>query len=110
MKKRIVAFILALTALFGALILKAEALDISGAAAVLISADTGEVLYEKNADTRLPMASTTKIMTALVTLENADLGRHGHSLVRSGRDRRLVYLSLCRREDKRGVASLCSHA
>ena len=73
MKKRIVAFILALTALFGALILKAEALDISGSAAVLISADTGEVLYEKNADTRLPMASTTKIMTALVTLENADL-------------------------------------
>lgn len=42
-------------------------------AALLVEPTSGTVLYELNADeTRYP-ASTTKIMTALVTLENADL-------------------------------------
>ena len=41
--------------------------------AVLMDADTGRVLFEKNGDEALPMASTTQIMTLLVTLENADL-------------------------------------
>lgn len=39
-------------------------------AALLISPDSGMVLYEKNADKRCYPASTTKIMTALLTLEN----------------------------------------
>lgn len=39
-------------------------------AAVLIDADTGRVLWGMNEDEPLPMASTTKIMTALLTLEN----------------------------------------
>ena len=39
--------------------------------AVIIDAKSGAVLFEKNAHTRLPMASTTKIMTALAVLENA---------------------------------------
>jgi D-alanyl-D-alanine carboxypeptidase len=38
--------------------------------AVLIDAATGTVLFEKNADERRLIASTTKIMTALVVLEN----------------------------------------
>ena len=41
-------------------------------AAILLDADTGNVLYEKNADTQKEIASITKIMTALVVLENAD--------------------------------------
>lgn len=41
-------------------------------AALLISPDTGLVLYEKNADERRYPASTTKIMTALLVLENVD--------------------------------------
>lgn len=41
--------------------------------AVLMDADTGRILFEKNGREQLPMASTTKIMTLLVTLENADL-------------------------------------
>jgi len=45
--------------------------DLSAHAAVLIEADSGEVIFEKNADKRLPMASTTKIMTAVTVLENA---------------------------------------
>ena len=42
-------------------------------AAYLLDTSTGEVLYEKNADEELPMASTTKIMTAIVVLEHASL-------------------------------------
>ena len=40
-------------------------------AAILICADSGEVLYEKNADRELPIASITKIMTAVIALEYA---------------------------------------
>lgn len=41
--------------------------------AVVIDGGSGRVLYEKDCDARLPMASTTKIMTALLTLEQPDL-------------------------------------
>lgn len=43
---------------------------IGGRAAVLINADSGRVLYSFNQDERLPMASTTKMMTALLIIEN----------------------------------------
>lgn len=42
-------------------------------AAVLMDAASGRVLYEKNGQEILPMASTTKIMTCIVALENAGL-------------------------------------
>ena len=42
-------------------------------AAFLIDNETGKVLYEKNADKRMFPASTTKIMTAIITLENCNL-------------------------------------
>jgi D-alanyl-D-alanine carboxypeptidase (penicillin-binding protein 5/6) len=41
--------------------------------AVLIEADTGDVIFEKNADSRMYPASTTKIMTVLLGLEKGDL-------------------------------------
>jgi len=41
--------------------------------AVLLDADSGRVLFEKNGYEQKPMASTTKIMTLIVTLENAHL-------------------------------------
>lgn len=41
--------------------------------AVLMDADSGRVLFEKNGYEQKPMASTTKIMTLIVTLENANL-------------------------------------
>lgn len=44
-------------------------MGISAGQAILIDADTGEVLYEKAADQKAYPASTTKIMTALITLE-----------------------------------------
>ena len=46
-----------------------SALDISAQSAVVIDGYSGEILYSKNCDIRLPMASTTKIMTALLLCE-----------------------------------------
>ena len=44
-------------------------LDIPCRNAILISIDTGDILYEKEPDAEVPMASITKIMTLLLTLE-----------------------------------------
>ncbi len=41
--------------------------------AVLMDADSGRILFAKDAQVERPMASTTKIMTCILTLENADL-------------------------------------
>lgn len=48
-------------------------ISVSASSAVLIEAESGRVLYAKDENKRRPMASTTKIMTALVALENAEL-------------------------------------
>lgn len=42
-------------------------------AAVVMDADTGDILYSLNPDNEYPMASITKTMTALITLEEGDL-------------------------------------
>lgn len=41
--------------------------------AVLMDGDTGRILYGKNENEKMPMASTTKIMTCILTLENGEL-------------------------------------
>lgn len=46
------------------------ALSIDATSTILIDANTGQVLYEKNADEPRPIASTTKIMTALLLCEH----------------------------------------
>lgn len=51
----------------------------SAQSAVLITADTKQVLYEKAMGEKLPMASTTKIMTALLALEQ--IGETGDPVV-----------------------------
>ncbi len=63
---------LLLTLLF-VLVLPTQALSLSAHSAILMDARDGKILYEKDADTQRPMASTTKIMTALVALENCDV-------------------------------------
>ena len=45
----------------------------SARSAVVIDSATGTVMYGQNARERLPMASTTKIMTALIAIEQGDL-------------------------------------
>ncbi len=47
--------------------------QIAARAAVVIEYESGRVLYEKNSQMQLPMASTTKIMTTLLTLESGDI-------------------------------------
>lgn len=46
---------------------------INSRAAIVIDRDTNTILYEKNSNQKRAMASTTKIMTAIITLENAKL-------------------------------------
>jgi serine-type D-Ala-D-Ala carboxypeptidase (penicillin-binding protein 5/6) len=46
---------------------------VSADSAVLIDAATGTILYSRNMNTAYPPASTTKVMTALLTLENTKL-------------------------------------
>jgi D-alanyl-D-alanine carboxypeptidase/D-alanyl-D-alanine carboxypeptidase (penicillin-binding protein 5/6) len=53
----------------------AEPPFVSAVSAILINADTGAVIFEKNPFERRAMASTTKIMSALLTLEAGDLDR-----------------------------------
>ena len=48
---------------------------VSAQAAILMEADSGRVLYEKNADEPRLIASTTKILTALLVLERGDIDR-----------------------------------
>ncbi|MBO5338547.1 MAG: D-alanyl-D-alanine carboxypeptidase [Clostridia bacterium] len=72
-KPNFIYFALAILFAFASLLCPSYALDISGKSAVLIEADSGEVIYEKNADIRLPMASTTKIMTGIIAIENCPL-------------------------------------
>lgn len=43
--------------------------NISAQSAILIESTSGRILYSKNSDQKLPMASTTKIMTAICALE-----------------------------------------
>ena len=49
--------------------------DISAKSAILIEGNSGKVIGVKNADARMSMASTTKIMTALVAIENCDINK-----------------------------------
>lgn len=49
----------------------AEELSVSAESAILVNADSGEVLWAKNENQECAMASTTKIMTALIALEQA---------------------------------------
>ena len=48
------------------LLLPASAQAVSAQKAILVDANTGRVLYEKDADSQSLIASTTKIMTALI--------------------------------------------
>lgn len=47
--------------------------DLTATSALLISLDTGEVIFEKNADQQMFPASTTKIMTSYLALQYGDL-------------------------------------
>ncbi len=68
-KKSIMVLLIFSIILMGTVAGFADAPAVSAQAAIVTELVSGRVLYSKNAETRLPMASTTKIMTALVALE-----------------------------------------
>lgn len=50
-----------------------NSITVNAPVALLMDANTGKILYEKNAYERMYPASTTKIMTAILALENSEL-------------------------------------
>lgn len=68
--KKILTFIL----VFILFTLKVNAieLNISSKNAILYNLDTNEIIYQKNANQKVSIASLTKIMTAIITIENID--------------------------------------
>lgn len=72
--KKVVIFLLA-TVLFISPTYASEDYAPTAKSAILIDAATGEVLYEKNADVKLPPASMTKLATLLLIMENIDAGK-----------------------------------
>ncbi len=72
MKKLLTVFVI--ISLFMAVIpFNTAALSVSAKGAVVINGDTGEIIFSQNENTRLPMASTTKIMTGLLLCEYGNL-------------------------------------
>lgn len=69
---RMTASALALCLLFGSQVVEAVP-STHAKAYALLEASTGRILAAENSDEKLPMASTTKIMTCLLALENCDL-------------------------------------
>lgn len=76
MIKRIISVVFAFTVVFCAVFpIKASAYEVTGVtitakAGMLVSMDTGEILYSNNIDTKVYPASITKIMTAVLMIEN----------------------------------------
>ncbi|MFW6093210.1 MAG: D-alanyl-D-alanine endopeptidase [Pseudomonadota bacterium] len=93
-----------------------ETLQLASVAGVVTALDTGEVLYRKHADLPVPIASVTKLMTALVVLESGqpldewltivdwhdDLEKNAYSRLRIGseaRRRELLRIALMSSEN-----------
>lgn len=75
--RRFIAVFLSALILCGVLTVPAAALedpDIRAKAALLVEAETGTILYDKNAHDELSIASTTKIMSALLIFEAIERG------------------------------------
>ncbi|HLR34380.1 MAG TPA: D-alanyl-D-alanine carboxypeptidase family protein [Tissierellales bacterium] len=72
-KKYIILSIGVCLLLFSGTIGYADGVKVHGEGVILMDTDSGRVLYEYNPYSELSMASTTKIMTALVALENGNL-------------------------------------
>ena len=75
MKKKLIISTIIMTVFFSFVIITPViAFDIEPESAILLEAETGQVLFEKNADRVLPPASITKIMPLLVAMEKLEEG------------------------------------
>ena len=84
--KRIFALTVCFMLLFSCAAHGAEP-SLSAESAVLMCADTGDVLFEKNKDLALPPASVTKIMTMLLVMEEIEKGNLKYDDVVTASDR-----------------------
>ena len=81
MKKVFVAVVFAIALLLPRLALGEAPMEestpftLTSPSVILTEPRTGKVIFEKNADERRPVASVTKVMTILLTLEAIDEGR-----------------------------------
>lgn len=73
MNRRFFACALAVLCLYSIFPCRTYAVSTSATAAILVDADSGRVLYEQNADQKMRIASTTKLLTALVAIEQGNL-------------------------------------
>lgn len=74
MKKNLIIMLI-LASLFPSVVRASDdSLNLDSTSAILMDASSGKILYEKNIDERLPMASMTKIMSMLLIMENINNG------------------------------------
>ncbi|MFW5981885.1 MAG: D-alanyl-D-alanine carboxypeptidase family protein [Halanaerobiaceae bacterium] len=73
-KKLLLSFLLTFF-LTTAIIANPGELELDSKSAILMEYETGEILYEKEADMKLPPASMSKIMTMLLVMESIEDGR-----------------------------------
>ena len=72
--KKILILVLALFLFIPIVKAEGDSLNLSSESAILMDAESDKILYEKNIDEKLPMASMTKIMSMLLIMENIDNG------------------------------------
>lgn len=71
-KKKVFLIILITILLFNPLVINAQD---TAKSSIVMDLDSGRILYDKNVKEKRLIASTTKILTAIVTIENADLDK-----------------------------------
>lgn len=71
--KRVPAVFLVFFVVFGIFSADAQAISVPADSAVVMDVDSGRLLFAQDGNRKLPMASTTKILTALVAIENGNL-------------------------------------
>ncbi len=69
----IYCYIINVLSIVNASVIDKSFVDVDVPAAVVMDADSGRVLFDKNADEKRPMASLTKIMTSILLVENCDM-------------------------------------
>jgi D-alanyl-D-alanine carboxypeptidase (penicillin-binding protein 5/6) len=74
MKKKLITISIISIIFSLAVLTSAAAFDVVTDSAILLEAETGQVLFSKNADRKLPPASVTKIMALLITMEKLEEG------------------------------------
>ncbi|MDE6477058.1 MAG: hypothetical protein K2L48_02580, partial [Mycoplasmoidaceae bacterium] len=72
MKKYGIMLLIVVATFFGTVIVNAVEFDLNSKNAILYNLDENEILYEKDSKEKIAIASMTKIMTAIVAIENTD--------------------------------------